>query len=349
MIGLLERLSGYPQILRGFAVIATALLFIFLLDNLMIYAFEWPGLVLTLTQFGLYPEGRSFKAVEGTDLIAGTLEVAAALSIIAACIAWVTRSQRTLQDDAAMHDSLASYIIRASFWAVMLVGVADMVISFLRVEGFLAAFVGENLTTQFGRPTFRGMYIHYPLIAVSLVIAWFNRSLGFIWLALMIVGAEFLIVITRFVFSYEQAFMGDLVRFWYAALFLFASAYTLMKDGHVRVDVLYAGFSERGKAVTNALGSVLLGLPLCWTILILGTASKGSVIVSPLASFEISQSGFGMYTKYLMAGYLMIFAISMAIQFISFFLSSMSKFRIAEPVSEQVTSTAAESTSATEA
>ena len=30
--------------------------------------------------------------------------------------------------------------------------------------------------------------------------------------------------------------MGDLVRFWYAALF-FASAYTLKEDGHVRVDV----------------------------------------------------------------------------------------------------------------
>jgi TRAP-type mannitol/chloroaromatic compound transport system permease small subunit len=347
VIGLLERLSGYPRTLRGFAVIATALLFIFLLDNLMIYAFGWQGLVHTLTQLGLFPEGRSFKAVGGIDFVVGVLEVAAALSIIAACIVWVTKTQRTLQDDVAMYDSLASYIIRASFWAVMLVGIADMAISFLRVEGFLAAFVGKDLTTQFGRPSFRGMYIHYPLIAISLVIAWFNRSLGFIWLALMIVGAEFLIVITRFVFSYEQAFMGDLVRFWYAALFLFASAYTLMKDGHVRVDVLYAGFSERGQAVTNALGSVLLGLPLCWTILILGTASKGSTIVSPLTSFEISQSGFGMYTKYLMAGYLMIFAISMAIQFISFFLSSMSKFRVAKPASEQVASAAPESAAAT--
>lgn len=36
--------------------------------------------------------------------------------------------------------------------------------------------------------------------------------------------------------------MADLVRFWYAALFLFASAYTLLEEGHVRVDVFYAGF-----------------------------------------------------------------------------------------------------------
>ena len=61
---------------------------------------------------------------------------------------------------------------------------------------------------------------------LSCFIAIRSKGLGFIWLALLVVVAEFLIVITRFVFSYEQAFMGDLVRFWYAALFLFASANT---------------------------------------------------------------------------------------------------------------------------
>ena len=70
------------------------------------------------------------------------------------------------------------------------------------------------------------------------------KTLGFPWLALLIVVAELAIVITRFVFSYEQAFMGDLVRFWYAALFLFASAYTLYEEGHVRVDVFYAGMQR---------------------------------------------------------------------------------------------------------
>jgi len=61
-----------------------------------------------------------------------------------------------------------------------------------------------------------------------MVIGLFTRTLGFQWLALLIVIAELAIVFTRFIFSYEQAFMGDLVRFWYAALFLFASAHTLL-------------------------------------------------------------------------------------------------------------------------
>ncbi len=94
------------------------------------------------------------------------------------------------------------------------------------------------------RVQFIGPWIHIPLILLGFVTALFTRTLGFTWLALLIVIAELLIVISRFVFSYEQALMGDLVRYWYAALFLFASAYTLLEEGHVRVDVLYAGLQS---------------------------------------------------------------------------------------------------------
>ena len=107
-----------------------------------------------------------------------------------------------------------------------------MAISFLRVEGFLADVVGAEFATQLGRSMYRGPNIHIPLLIAGFIIALYSRGLGFTWLALMIVVAELVIVITRFVFSYEQAFMGDLMRFWYAALFLFASAYTLLADGH---------------------------------------------------------------------------------------------------------------------
>ena len=180
------------------------------------------------------------------------------VGIVLTCLVSFSRS---LQADADLYSRIAAYIVRAAFWSVFLVGLVDMLISFLRVEGLLNTLVGDHFTTQLGRSIFRGMYIHYPLIVLGFVIAMFNRSLGFIWLALLIVAAEFLIVLTRFVFSYEQVFMGDLVRFWYAGLFLFASAYTLLHDGHVRVDVLYTNFSERGKALTNIIGS-LIGIEL---------------------------------------------------------------------------------------
>ena len=67
---------------------------------------------------------------------------------------------------------------------------------------------------------------------------------------------------------------------------------------------------------------------------------KGSSINSPLLSFEISQSGFGMYVKYLMAGFLVVFAVSMTIQFMSYFLSSVATLRD-EPVLGDTTATEA--------
>ena len=191
----------------------------------------------------------------------------------------------------------------------------DVIISFLRVEDLLESVVGKDLSTQLGRSRFRGPYVHIPLVFVGFFIGYYVKNIAFTWLAFLVVIAELLIVITRFVFSYEQAFQGDIVRFWYAALFLFASAYTLFEDGHVRVDVLYSRFNTKTKGIVNSFGSVLLGMTLCWSILLLGMWEKTNVIVNPILTFESAQSGFGMYTKYWLASFLAVFAISMMISF----------------------------------
>ncbi len=335
MIRLLEIAASYPRPLRAFAALMVITILLFLIDTFLIYWIGWPGIRAFLIDQGVLAPTHHYQSLEGVALTTSWGQFLGFLLILLLVIGWVWRTpMRHMEQDAEWYGALAAYIIHLAFWAVLLIGLADALISFLRVEGFLPALVGDHFATQLGRSVFRGTWIHYPLVGIAAVIALYQRSIGFIWLALMIVLSEFLIVLTRFVFSYEQAFQGDLVRFWYAGLFLFASAYTLMQDGHVRVDVLYTNFSKRGKAVTNALGALILGLPLCWTILVLGTSSKGSIIVSPLLSYEISQSGFGMYTKYLMAAYLLIFAVSMAIQFVGFFLLHMAQFTVPPPEPE---------------
>ena len=137
--------------------------------------------------------------------------------------------------------------------------------------------------------------------------------------------AEFLIVITRFVFSYEQAYMGDVVRFWYAALFLFASASPWSKrDTCVSMCCTRdSNGVERHSSTPSAVS--FLGIPICWVILMHGMGGKGNSINSPLLSFEVSQSGYGMYVKYIMAGFLIIFAVSMLIQFVSFLLFNIAQ------------------------
>ena len=70
-----------------------------------------------------------------------------------------------------------------------------------------------------------------------------------------------------------------------------------------------------------------MGISLCWVILVLGMGGKSSIITSPLLTFEVSQSGFGMYVKYLMAGFLAIFAISMMTQFCGYMLEAYADYR----------------------
>ena len=308
---------------KAFAFLMVSLVFLFLLNNYLVYWQDMPGTGALFGHYGWL--GAEVAELNAEQLSAGWRQFVFYLVVLALTLAyvWLTRA-RSLEADSIKIGSISAYIVRFAFWGVLLAGLADMFISFLRVEGFLDSVFGEDLGRDLGRSIYRGTYVHYPLLGVALVAAWFFRKVSFTWLALMIVFSEFLIVITRFVFSYEQAYMGDVVRFWYAGLFLFGSAYALVSEGHVRVDVLYAGFSRRKKAWFDSLGCTLLGMPICWVILIFGMGGRGNTINSPLLSFEVSQSGYGMYVKYLMAAYLVIFAVTMLIQFTSYLLYNVS-------------------------
>lgn len=220
------------------------------------------------------------------------------------------------------------YLIRALFWAVFLIGIADATIAFMRAESLIAPLLGDETARLFSRPSWVGSWVHIPLMVIAFAIATVTRTLGFFWLAFLIVVAELLIVISRFMFSYEQALMGDLVRYWYAALFLFSSAYTLFDEGHVRVDVLYAGFGRTTRGIVNGIGTILLGMSTAWVVLAVGFGGKQSIINAPISSFEISQAGpFGLYTKYQMAAFIGLFAITMLIQFVSYFFDAVADKR----------------------
>ncbi|MFN7165437.1 MAG: TRAP transporter small permease subunit [Pannonibacter sp.] len=284
-------------------------------------------LINTYLTFWLGLPGTTGLLAGGTT-VAAQAQAALYLLLPLLAVALVLRSRTvTLRNDSDRVSGLNTFLIRWAFWAVVIVGFVDGTISFLRVEGMLEGLFGPQLAADLGRAQFRGPYVHMPLIGLSILIAAFTRTLGFHWLGLLVVVSELLIVLGRFVFSYEQAFLADLVRFWYAAAFLFASAYTLIEEGHVRVDVLYANFGQSWKGFFNAFGTIFFGLTFCWTILVVGLATRQSIIVSPMLAYETTQAGFGMYVKYLMAGFLGVFAVSMMIQFVSYLFAAVADMR----------------------
>ena len=319
--------NNLPILIRIFSFSILAITFVFLVNNVLTVWFDWPGIKQLFSQYGLFGFKKLSKPLEESVLTFAFIQLFFYFISVLLVIFYVFKSiNRTLESDAEILTKFTAYIIRSSFWAVLIVGLADFIVSLMVVEKLVEPILGETLKVKLVIPTFRITFVHFPLILISFVIGYFTRTVGFIWLAVLVVGSEFAIVISRFIFEYEQAFQGDLVRFWYSALYLFASAYALMHEGHVRVDVLYTGFSERKKAWTNSIGSLVLGIPLCLIVIFLGMINKASIINGPVLSFEITQQGSnGLYLLYLMAIYLAVFAVSMLTQFTSYFMSSSHK------------------------
>jgi len=247
--------------------------------------------------------------------------VYAAFLALAGAVA-VRGNRGSLRADSDRIGAVAALIARWGFWTILLVGLVDATISGMRAEDLLAPLFGEGLATQLGQPLWRGPYVHIPIVGLAVILAVLTRGVPFIWLALLVVLVQVLMVIGRYVFSYEQPFLSDLVRLWYAAMFLLAGAYTLAEEGHVRVDVFYAWMSRRGKALVNGIGAVVLGMTMMWVILILGTQTQASTIVGPVLRYEQGQQALGMMTKYWMAAMLGIFAVTMMIQFCAYVLKA---------------------------
>jgi len=300
-------------LVRGFGWVTLAVLAAYLINNVLMVGFDFPGAATVFAGGGM----------------AAALQAAVFALAIGGAVWHVRRTADTpLRADALRISDFNAYLIRGCFWVVLLCGVADAAIAFLRVEGLLTLFVSEQAAAAMGRARDVGTWVHAPLAVLGFVLAAFTRTLGFQWLALMIVAAELTIVISRFVFSYEQALMGDLTRYWYAALFLFASAYTLLDEGHVRVDVFYAGMKSTTQGAVNAFGAILLGMATCWVIILIGFAGPQSIINSPVRNFEITQAaGSGMFVKYHMAVFLGVFAVTMLIQFVAYLFEGVADAR----------------------
>ena len=307
-----------PKIARLFAYIVTSLTFAFLINNILTYYVGWPG----TDKLFIKIDPNSIK-----NLYLSYIQLFIYLSAIFISIAIVyIYNKRSLLQDSETLTALSAYIVHGVFWTALIVGIVDFIISFLVSEKILEIYVSKGLHFFLSSPQSRIKFVHAPLAILSFIIAFYNKKIGFVWLAMLVVIAEGLIVISRFVYSYEQTFMGDLVRFWYAALFLLGSAHTLVREGHVRVDILYAKAKVETQALLNIIGSIFFGIPLCALVMIYGMEGRSSTINSPIVNFEITNQGTaGLYVKYMMAGFLGIFAITMVIQFASYVLLNASK------------------------
>lgn len=151
--------------------------------------------------------------------------------------------------------------------------------------------------------------------SVPPILAWIDGiterlGKGLAWFIMLMMLIQFLIVVLRYVFSFNSIPMQESVMYLHAAVFLLAASYTLKHDGHVRVDIFYRGFSARGKAWVDLFGTLFLLLPVMVFII---TSSLGYVSKS-WAIFEGSPESGGIPAIFLLKTLIPAFAALMILQ-----------------------------------
>ena len=83
------------------------------------------------------------------------------------------------------------------------------------------------------------------------------------WLTFLMVVLTFLIVVLRYVFQIGWIAMQESVLYMHGVVFLLGAAYTLRRNGHVRVDIFYREMGPKGQALVNLFGTLLFLFPSC--------------------------------------------------------------------------------------
>lgn len=110
------------------------------------------------------------------------------------------------------------------------------------------------------------------LLRLARVIDALNEAIGRTtrWLVLAAVLISAGNAVARYGLDQSSNAWLEIQWYLFAAIFLFAAAYTLKHNGHVRIDILYTRYPPRLRAWVDLLGTLLFLLPVCALVTWLG-------------------------------------------------------------------------------
>jgi TRAP-type mannitol/chloroaromatic compound transport system permease small subunit len=130
------------------------------------------------------------------------------------------------------------------------------------------------------------------LLRISRLIDGLNERVGkaVYWLVLAMVLISAGNAIVRKIFNYSSNAFLEAQWYLFSAVFLLAAGYTLLRNEHVRIDVIAGRFSPKAQAWIDILGTLFFLMPMA----ILITWLSWPVFVLKFTSGEISGSAGGL-------------------------------------------------------
>ena len=130
------------------------------------------------------------------------------------------------------------------------------------------------------------------LLALSRQIDALTERIGrsAIWIVLIVVLISAGNAIMRYAFNYSSNALLEIQWYLFGLLFLSCSGYTLLRNEHVRIDLLSSKLSKRGQAWIDVFGIIFFLMPMAIAILML----SWPVFMHAFESGEMSNSAGGL-------------------------------------------------------
>ena len=96
--------------------------------------------------------------------------------------------------------------------------------------------------------------------AIERLIDFSGRAVS--WLTLLMVLVTFVVVVLRYAFDTGSIALQESITWLHAMVFMIGAAWAMREGAHVRVDIFYTRFSDRGRAWVDLFGSLFLLLPV---------------------------------------------------------------------------------------
>jgi len=130
------------------------------------------------------------------------------------------------------------------------------------------------------------------------------------WFTLAMVLVQFVVVILRYIFGVGSLFLQESIVYLHGTMFMLGSAYTLLHNGHVRVDVFYRAADPRWKAKVDLFGYLALLIPVCVLILVY----SWPYVANSWTSLEGSRETSGIPAVFLLKSVVLLFCALMILQ-----------------------------------
>ena len=110
------------------------------------------------------------------------------------------------------------------------------------------------------------------------------------WLVLLVVLISAGNALMRYTINYSSNSLLEIQWYLFGMIFLCCAGFTLLRNEHVRIDLISAKFSKRGQTWIDIFGIIFFLMPMAFAIMIL----SWPVFIHALQSSEMSNSSGGL-------------------------------------------------------